>query len=284
MNSFQNRIISATLRFTHHALRIIFLFQQSVFIRGHPWFKLFLLMFLPGSFCLSAMAAPITFQSSETQTSLLELYTSEGCSSCPPAETWLSRLKESPGLWKDFVPVAFHVDYWDYLGWRDPWSSKTFTDRQHAYAREWRSDSVYTPGFVLNGKEWRAWSRSKTVSASTAKVGILKVTSADLKNWDIIFSPTAPSDQAYEAHAALLASDLTSDIKAGENKGRRLEHDFVVINLVGTSLKPKAGTFTGSFTLDPKPQPGSHSLSIWITRLGQAESLQAAGGWLGSAR
>ncbi len=239
MNSFQNRIISATLRFTHHALRIIFLFQQSVFIRGHPWFKLFLLMFLPGSFCLSAMAAPITFQSSETQTSLLELYTSEGCSSCPPAETWLSRLKESPGLWKDFVPVAFHVDYWDYLGWRDPWSSKTF---------------------------------------------ILKVTSADLKNWDIIFSPTAPSDQAYEAHAALLASDLTSDIKAGENKGRRLEHDFVVINLVGTSLKPKAGTFTGSFTLDPKPQPGSHSLSIWITRLGQAESLQAAGGWLGSAR
>jgi hypothetical protein len=144
MNPFQNRIISPTLRFVHHALRIIFLFQQSVFIRVHPWFKLFLLMFFPGSFCISVMAAPITFQSSETQTSLLELYTSEGCSSCPPAESWLSRLKESPGLWKDFVPVAFHVDYWNYLGWRDPWSTKAFTDRQHAYARTWRSDSVYT--------------------------------------------------------------------------------------------------------------------------------------------
>ncbi len=59
-------------------------------------------------------ADPVQFQSGATQTSLLELYTSEGCSSCPPAEAWLSRLKDSPKLWKDFVPVAFHVDYWDY--------------------------------------------------------------------------------------------------------------------------------------------------------------------------
>src|SRR5882724_9692041 len=112
---------------------------------------------------INAQPPTLTFQSSQKQTTLLELYSSEGCSSCPPAETWFSRLKESPGLWKDFVPVAFHVDYWDYLGWRDPWSSKTFTDRQHAYARAWRSDSVYTPGFVLNGKEWRTWSRSQSV-------------------------------------------------------------------------------------------------------------------------
>src|SRR3989454_6981340 len=73
-----------------------------------------------------AQSTPPTFQSSERQTAVIELYTSEGCSSCPPAETWLSRLKESPGLWKNFVPLAFHVDYWDYLGWRDPWASKSF--------------------------------------------------------------------------------------------------------------------------------------------------------------
>src|ERR1043166_9291012 len=184
-------------------------------------------------------ADSIEFQSGASQTALLELYTSEGCSSCPPAETWLSRLKESPGLWKDFVPVAFHVDYWDYLGWRDPWGSKSFSDRHRAYAKQWRTDSIYTPGFVLNGKEWRAWSQSKSVPASTAKVGILKVTSADLKNWDVTFTPAAASDQAYEAHAALLASGLSSNVKAGENRRRRLEHDFVVINLVETSLKPK---------------------------------------------
>src|SRR5271165_2157908 len=111
--------------------------------------------------CLSAMfvatviaqSAPLTFQSIGKQTALIELYTSEGCSSCPPAETWMSRLKESSGLWKDFVPLAFHVDYWDYLGWRDPWGKRVFSDRQQAYAQSWRSDSVYTPGFVLNGRE-----------------------------------------------------------------------------------------------------------------------------------
>src|SRR5213592_2728274 len=75
---------------------------------------------------VNAQNTPLTFQSSGKQTALIELYTSEGCSSCPPAETWLSRLKESPGLWKDFVPLAFHVDYWDYLGWGDPWANKSF--------------------------------------------------------------------------------------------------------------------------------------------------------------
>src|SRR6266568_5478088 len=125
-------------------------------------------------------AARITFQSEERQTSLIELYTSEGCSSCPPAEAWLSRLKESPGLWRDFVPLAFHVDYWDYLGWGDPWANKSFSDRQRAYAKQWRSDSVYTPGFVLNGKEWRDWSLSKSIPTSTAKPGTLKATSTDL--------------------------------------------------------------------------------------------------------
>ena len=73
---------------------------------------------------------PVIFKSSERRTALLELYTSEGCSSCPPAETWLSRLTDSPGLWKDFVPIGFHVDYWDHLGWRDKWGSKAFSERQ----------------------------------------------------------------------------------------------------------------------------------------------------------
>ncbi len=86
--------------------------------------------------CLCAMldgvlanAAPIVFQSSTRQTALLELYTSEGCSSCPPAEAWLSKLKTEPGLWSEFVPVAFHVDYWNNLGWRDKLSSEQFSRR-----------------------------------------------------------------------------------------------------------------------------------------------------------
>jgi len=238
-----------------------------------------------GSMPLSfgAQSTPLTFQSSENQTALLELYTSEGCSSCPPAETWLSLLKDSPRLWKDFVPVSFHVDYWDYLGWRDPWSSKTFTDRQHAYARAWGSDSVYTPGVVLNSKEWRTWSRSKSIPSSTVKPGVLKVTSADLKNWDVSFTPSTPSDESYEAHAALLASGLTSDVKAGENKGRRLEHDFIVISLNGCLLKPDGNNVQGRFELRLANKEPARALAVWVTHPGRLETLQATGGWLPSA-
>src|SRR5437773_2365288 len=102
-------------------------------------------------------AEPLKLQSAESQTPLLELFTSEGCSSCPPAEAWFSKLKDSPKLWKDFIPVAFHVDYWDHLGWKDPFSSKTFSERQGKYAAAWQNESIYTPGFVWNGTEWRGW-------------------------------------------------------------------------------------------------------------------------------
>src|SRR5580693_7683854 len=98
--------------------------------------------------CAAATAAPVVFQSSDRQTALVELYTSEGCSSCPPAESWLSGMKKSSGLWNDFVPVAFHVEYWDNLGWRDKWSSKQFSDRQRDYAGVWGGDNIYTPEFV----------------------------------------------------------------------------------------------------------------------------------------
>jgi hypothetical protein len=238
------------------------------------------LIFLFASFRM--IAAPASFQSSDTQTSLLELYTSEGCSSCPPAEKWFSSFKKSSALWKDFVPVAFHVDYWNYLGWRDPWSSRDFTDRQHAYARAWRSDSVYTPGFALNGKEWRAWSRSKSIPTSTAKPGTLKVTSADLTNWAVMFTPITASGETYEAHAALLASGLTSDVKAGENKGQRLEHDFIVTLLKSLLLSSAGNKAQGSFELVlPKGELAkSSALAVWVTRSGSLEPLQAAGGWL----
>ncbi|MDQ3115241.1 MAG: DUF1223 domain-containing protein [Verrucomicrobiota bacterium] len=76
------------------------------------------------------------------RTHLLELFTSEGCSSCPPAEAWLSKLKDDPGLWRDFVPLAFHVDYWDRLGWRDPFASKVWTSRQYEYSARWKSSNV----------------------------------------------------------------------------------------------------------------------------------------------
>src|SRR4051794_26867392 len=121
-----------------------------------------------------SQAALFERASETTQTSLIELFTSEGCSSCPPAEDWLGRLKQHPGLWQDFVPVSFHVDYWDGLGWPDRFARKEFTARQNTYARSWKAASVYTPGFVLDGREWTGW-KSGVPARSVVKPGVLQV-------------------------------------------------------------------------------------------------------------
>jgi len=232
---------------------------------------------------LNAQTQSVIFQSREDQTSLLELYTSEGCSSCPPAESWLSGLKGAPGLWNKFVPLAFHVDYWDYLGWRDPWASKAFSDRQRAYAELWRGDSIYTPGLVLNGQEWRSWFRQKDgPPVPGKKSGVLKVSSADREHWQVSFSPAGPGAGDYDVHAALLGNDLISDVKAGENRGRRLSHDFVVVALTTSSLK-KDGDGAGGefrFELSKESKAKRLALAVWVTRPGRLEPLQAVGGWL----
>src|SRR4051794_21790628 len=94
--------------------------------------RLLPVIFLCSELLLLAQSRPssklVRFESQERQTTFLELYTSEGCSSCPPAEAWLNQLSKSPVLWKDFVPTAFHVDYWDHLGWRDRWAAKEFSE------------------------------------------------------------------------------------------------------------------------------------------------------------
>jgi hypothetical protein len=243
---------------------------------------LFCLPLIAG-FSTEAHAAVITFQSAPEQTALLELYTSEGCSSCPPAETWLTQLKASPGLWKDFVPLAFHVDYWDYLGWRDPWAERGFSDRQRAYAQRWHSKNIYTPALVLNGKEWRDWSQRKDGPRLTgAKAGVLTVSSPDTNRWEVNFAPANQSAANYEVHSALLAGGLSSEVKAGENRGRRLHHDFAVLTLVTKPLIWNGEVARGDFVLSvPRTRVGSRpALAIWITEAGYLEPLQATGGWL----
>ena len=93
--------------------------------------------------------------SGKTRVSVIELYTSESCSSCPPADKWVSALTAKPGLFTSFVPVVFHVDYWNDLGWKDGFSSNLMTRRQQEVANTWARPVVYTPGFVFNGREWR---------------------------------------------------------------------------------------------------------------------------------
>jgi hypothetical protein len=237
--------------------------------------------------CVAANAAPIEFQSSQRQTALVELYTSEGCSSCPPAESWLSGLKEKPALWSDFVPVAFHIDYWDYLGWRDQWSSQQYSDRQREYAKAWGSENIYTPEFVLNGKEWHNWLGLKVALALRgSKAGILKVASEDTHHWNVNYIPFAAGTTGYEVQAALLVSGLGLDVKAGENAGHHLKHDFVALQLINAPLIGKEGEFHGNFVMEDKPgkPEGRLALAVWAMRNGTLEPVQAVGGWLTAFR
>lgn len=231
----------------------------------------------------SLCAEQIRFQSATNRTALLELFTSEGCSSCPPAEAWLSRLKSDARLWKDFVPVAFHVDYWDYLGWRDPFGTADYSERQRTYAAQWKSRSVYTPGFVLDGKEWRGWfNRDELSRVSNQPGGKLTASLDDGKRWLLRFEPAGQSFSTFDFRAALLGFDLNSDVKAGENRGRKLQHDFVVITLATATSKRGSDSFQTELTLTPPSHLSAKRLgvAVWVTRHGDSQPLQAIGGWL----
>ena len=92
------------------------------------------------------------FVSKSAQTVMIELYSSQGCSSCPPAERWISQFVDDDSLWRDYVPIVFHVDYWNDLGWIDVFSNAENSKRQRAYYAQKKIKSVYTPGLIINGK------------------------------------------------------------------------------------------------------------------------------------
>jgi hypothetical protein len=245
--------------------------------------KLFLTIFV---FTLSVgtmSAEEIKLSSSPQQTALVELYTSEGCSSCPPAEAWMSRLKDDADLWKRFVPVSFHVDYWDRLGWRDRFSSKRWTERQSRYAALWNSESVYTPAVVVNSREERDWSRVSLSQPNEKQVGVLRVTSSDGKTFALEFRPADRTASDWDAHLALLASDITTDVRAGENSGRNLKHDFVVLDLQNGEMKADSGAASARLTISaPLENVPRRAIAAWVTQRGELPARQATGGWLPS--
>src|SRR5215211_7715850 len=189
-----------------------------------------------------------TFESGDTQSSLIELFTSEGCSSCPPAEKWISTFKSNQNLWKKIVPVAFHVDYWDHLGWRDRFAKPEFTSRQQRYAAAWGGDSVYTPGFVVNGEEWR-WFGSNAMPITSTKVGVLRVSVGDNGKVSATFASDTMQARPLTLNVALLGNDLESDVKRGENSGRKLRHDFVVLQLAKSEMTNQDNLWTGTVLL-----------------------------------
>jgi len=231
-----------------------------------------------------AVRADTEFQSGPHRVALVELYTSQGCSSCPPADQWLSSLKRRPGLWKSWVPLALHVDYWDYIGWQDPFAQPAFGQRQRIYEDEGSVNAVYTPGMMLDGKEWRGWARGELPESHDLNAGMLTVL-VKKKYIQVTYVLNDPAIKQLDIHLAILGFDLKSQVTRGENRGRELLNDFIVLQLAEAPLNHAENQFTAvmpRFTTGPV---NTHlAIAAWIEQPSHQAPLQAAGGWLpGSA-
>jgi len=229
-----------------------------------------------------AAAGQQAYHSGSHQVTLLELYTSEGCSSCPPADRWLSGLKSRDDLWSRLVPVAFHVDYWDHLGWKDRFSDARFSRRQRAYAGLWGHGVVYTPGFVLNGREWRGGPfRGSLRLADGPAPGRLRAM-VDGRRVAVRYRPDAPAERPLVAHVAVLGFDRETAVDAGENRGRTLHHDFVVLayRTLRLASDPDKGLTATAIIPEVTGASGRTALATWVSARGSPAPLQATGGWL----
>jgi hypothetical protein len=200
------------------------------------------LAWLAFAFILPAHAAPCTARSPEHMTALVELYTSEGCSSCPPAERWLSSLAGTYPI-ERVVPIALHVEYWDYIGWKDPYAKRAFSQRQRKLSQLQRLALVYTPQVLLQGADFRQWA-GNAFDAAVVRINArpararLSLEIIALSAGGLRLRSNAQLQEGIDGeHAGLYLAAyedrLQSRVTAGENRGRTLSHDRVVLEWRG---------------------------------------------------
>ena len=191
-----------------------------------------------------AQNAKCVKQSPEHTVALVELYSSEGCDSCPPADRWLATLQDGDQFPDKLIPLALHVDYWDYLGWKDPFADARFGERQRVLSRLAGTSVVYTPEVFVNLRELRGWrspaqfrENLQRVNAEPARASIgLEIGAAVdgrlplQARFRIKPGATAEKPQAY---VALYENKLATAVKSGENKGATLRHEHVVRQWIG---------------------------------------------------
>jgi hypothetical protein len=173
----------------------------------------------------AAAPAACSVQSGPNLTPVLELYTSEGCSSCPPADKWLSGLKPAAAEGK-VVVQAFHVGYWDDIGWVDRFASPAHTARQREIAAANGLRNIYTPQLVRNGRDWRDYDGALSVKPEPAKA-IIKLERTGPDALEALVTPLV-SGEKWSAYWTVTENGHSSKVKSGENAGEFLQHDFVV--------------------------------------------------------
>lgn len=232
-----------------------------------------------------ALAAACTASSPPHRVALVELYTSEGCNSCPPADRWLSqfdRARKSDAA----VPLALHVDYWDSLGWKDRFAQPVFTGRQQRLSSQGGSHVVYTPEVFVGGRELRGWSDAASVDERIKQMNA-QAPLADIRidtrpgtagkfAFDAAFTARPTLPEGAVAYAAVVESGLESQVKAGENEGALLHHDRVVRRWIGpVRIVGGRAAVTGDYA-PQAGEKGRYSVVAFVENPATGEVLQVA--------
>jgi hypothetical protein len=238
-------------------------------------------------FAAGVQAGQCTARSGERTAALVELYTSEGCSSCPPADRWLSALGARYPASR-VVPLALHVDYWDYIGWKDPYGKRAFSSRQRKLTQLQKNALVYTPQVLLQGRDFRAWSGRgfdeavERINARPAAARLaLEIASAPEQALEVqaaaelLGGDTKPADVGL--YLASYENRLLSRVQVGENQGRTLSHDYVVLEWQGPIEVPAAGRLVArrSLPLLPRAVAAHSGVVAFLQNRRTAEVLQA---------
>jgi hypothetical protein len=237
-------------------------------------------------FASNALAQPQCSAVSGPQTNaLVELYTSEGCSSCPPADQWLSRLKNQGDQASNVVPIALHVDYWDYIGWKDNFANPAFAKRQREMTASGHARGVYTPQIAINGQDTRSWlsdarfkSEIASINRMPAKAEIrLAVNSTTAKSVQVSTGIKSAEAGPLVYYLALQENNLQSTVNAGENRGELLRHDYVVRQWLGPFKVGVDGKINASHEIQLQPAWEQRDLSVvaFVQNLATGDVLQA---------
>jgi hypothetical protein len=241
-------------------------FADSLFVRAVALFAA-----LATSGVAQAAGAMCTAHSPAHRVALVELYSSEGCNSCPPADHWLGQWKDS-GAAQGIVPLALHVDYWNSLGWTDRFSQHRFTERQQTLTDLAGGHTIYTPEIFVSGRELRSWSQPESFDERIHKV-IAEPAQADVAlelappaqgtngfGVDARFTSKAAIHDPLNAYVALYENALTSQVRAGENNGATLHHERVVRQWIGpVPLAQGSAQIRREIALDPADAADSHA-------------------------
>ena len=232
----------------------------------------------------------LVYQSGRAQNLFVELYTSDANPDCNAALKWMSVLKSKDPktvLWKQIVPVAFHVNYWDVPGYKDTFARPAFNDFLLRYRKKWNSRYAFAPSVVVNGTEWGGWSRGQEIpSALPREVGILKADGSKREGHFLgqFYPAKAVNAQNLMLHGVLLGFDLKSKPSEGDNRGQALTHDFIAIHYQEKPLKSSYGVLTTDIELAPTKgiRTWNYAVVFWITQAGDIIPIQATGGYLPS--